>query len=1513
MGDPSQSSLRVDAVEDDGSGLFCPICNEKDNAVKTIFQTGRIGAPYLLDGILPTLLEFAPDGMDFANAPWRGRKLLTFNDSRQGTARLAANLQQGSERNRVRALIYHLALLYSASGDPAAMNRLTQEIEKLEEILKSTPSSGLESILADRRTDLAKLDEPTPVGFNDLAQKLSNQGRDFINMLERYRQYAPSVFAQEHGSHTLAKTFLIREFGRRPKRQVNLETMGLVATAYPKLAGIDRVPREVFEAVNFDIKRWTDFLKICLDFFVRGGGSLAIENDWRRWLGMPFPQSYLVSRKEEKTARNQRRWPSAKVGRGSTLVRLLSYVLKADPADEEGRDRIDAVLDAAWADLRSVGLLTQGSSEGYTLPVDALAFKPIASGWICPITRRVLDVTLDGITPYLPKTAAAETANCKTIEIPIYRPPFSGETDALKQIEVGREWIISNPEVESLRQRGVWSNSNDRVIELAPYYTTAEHSAQQDSKKLKKYEDDFKKGKINILSCSTTMEMGIDIGGISMIAMNNVPPHPANYLQRAGRAGRRREARSVAATLCKSNPHDQAVFSNSRWAFDTLLPAPRVALDSRVIVERHANSFLLSQFLKKQLHGTSNEQTSLKCGMFFLDEPQMALAFEAWCRNFAPDIETEIATGLVYLVKRSIFDSQDVKQLTSNAADMIGQITKDWINEWERLEREEAEIRGTGAGDKDAVIKVIGIGKQRQSDGYLLGELAARGFLPAYGFPTNVVPFDNLIVSQYIKNVNASEGRDDNRYKRRELPSRDVATALREYAPGSEVVMDGLVYRSAGVTLNWKIPADQEQVKEVQNIKTAWRCRRCGASGSTRFSTELLCEKCGTPVEKRMAFLEPAGFAVDFYSDASNDISSQHFVPVVEPWIDADGEWLSLPNPALGRFRSTTQGHIFNYSGGEYGRGYAICLECGRAEPIIKIGELPRAFQAPHKKLRRAKSEGDFCPGSGDSWKIKELMLGTEGHTDVFELQLKDEMGNWLDDQVKALTIAVAVRDSLAGLIGVQANELGCAVKRSRGETGSLCQSILIYDRFAAGYSTRAEDFLNNLFHKAAVQMNCPASCDSACPRCVLDFDQRFAADRLDRKRGLNFLTPRWLASLTLPEELRFFGSDSRLEPHSISESIWRAVIGGGVNTVRLFCSGDPEKWDVAVSPLRHLAFRLAGQNVRVQVFVPNAVKLGFEITDLHALASMSEHPDIDVIAIPDLPAVGGGYLITDTLGPNVTRWAVLDKSSTEFGSMWGETKNSLVKVKGGENFEPTGEKLSIAKLLPSPRPGDRRVDIGSEIDGPVQGFGTRFWNLVLAGESLAAELIKGEGDEIVGISYSDRYLSNPISVALLTEIIKGLKALTGPRWKADFATISILKKAESYGNWPSQLGHDWLETADRRDVIKFALLSTGLQTTVRAFDHVSQIEHGRPLCINFSSNRTVEVRFDQGMGHWRIPKTTKFYLKRFDFNLCASEQFARLKAANNLVQGQHSRTQIYLSVLDESPVSRIPDPSLQT
>lgn len=102
----------------------------------------------------------------------------------------------------------------------------------------------------------------------------------------------------------------------------------------------------------------------------------------------------------------------------------------------------------------------------------------------------------------------------------------------------------------------------------------------------------------------------------------------------------------------------------------------------------------------------------------------------------------------------------------------------------------------------------------------------------------------------------------------------------------------------------------------------------------------------------------------------------------------------------------------------------------------------------------------------------------------------------------------MALRDVIADSLGIQATELGCDFKPVLSPAGSPCLSILVFDRYAAGYASglKPEHFAP-LFARVQERLDCPARCDSACPQCVLDFDQRFNTDLLDRVRTLEFLS----------------------------------------------------------------------------------------------------------------------------------------------------------------------------------------------------------------------------------------------------------------------------------------------------------------------------------------------------------------------------------------------------------------------
>ena len=1503
----ADNTLRVEAHENGGEGLQCPICGGQESPKRKQFQSSRLGAPFLLGSILPTLLEYAPDIDKPADHPCRGRRLLSFNDSRQGTARIAAKLQQDAERNRVRGLVYHLTLQLGKGQATQKTCAIEGQIQTFKAALTPELPEPARKVLEDQlekfRQELHLLLQPIPIPFNDLAEQLASQGRDFDTMLEHYRRHAPGTFSEASGPVELARLFLVREFGRRPKRLNNLESMGMVAVRYPALDAVQQVPAGVTQAVGFTLDEWKAFLKLSIDFYVRAGGALSFPLSWRNWLGVPFPQTQLVPRDAKDKTRSQRYWPRAKrSGLRSTLVRLLAHVMKADIETAYGEDRVDAVLLAAWDTLFSLGLLQQ-SSDGRVLPLEKLAFSPISETWICPITRRFLDTTLRGITPYLPEKATEATAQCRKLDLPLYFAPFAGVTDDLERIRLGREWLAQQARINELRDEGYWPAVNDRVIELSPYFTAAEHSAQQDSKTLARYEKEFKTGDLNLLSCSTTMEMGIDIGGINLVAMNNVPPHPANYLQRAGRAGRRREARSLAMTLCKSNPLDQAVFNNTRWAFDSALPAPRVSLDSPIIVQRHVHSLLLSRFLASILVGTKEEQTKLNCGWFFLDERSLATRYAEWCRNFSADSAAVLGGSLKQLVRHSIFESKPPERLTGDAAQTMEELASGWLHEWKQLVNEANEIGKSGTSSP--AFKAVELHQKRLSGEYLLRELATRGYLPAYGFPTHIAAFDNLTLGQFRRTRAAEAGREDNRYRHRELASRDLTTALREYAPGSEVVMDGLVYRSAGVTLNWHIPADQHEAQEIQDIRHVWRCTHCGASGSSRSLTEANhCDACGAGIDAAniRQFIEPAGFAVDFYKEPSNDISTQHFVPVEAPWIDARGDWLPLPNPILGRFRATARGHVFHQSRGIHGEGYALCLECGRAEPMLEQDQRPPVFQKPHPKLRRAKEDALFCSGSDNDWKIKYgITLGHETRTDILELQITTEAGIWLDDKTAAMTLAVALRDSLAELIGVQATELGCDTKPAKSKSGGHCQSILIFDRFAAGYATSAERYLPDLFKEARKKLACPAECDSACPHCVLDFDQRFNADKLDRHAALRVISEVWLNSLKLPDEFAYFGKGSRPEYRRLPEAIRQALVQSNTTRIRLFAAGSSADWDIGPSPLRELAYSLSGLDNEVEIVIPDQAMTMMDDSNRYFLASLADHPKVTILTSDATEHCGQGWLLAETLGGSSSvRWAIGKKAETDFGPGWGVTDGPLIMVADAVSSSLNGTTLDATTIRPRPTDnGDRETQIHHELNGELQGFGTRFWTYLADQHAATKTLLANQSDDVAALVYRDRYLFTPLSVALLAEVVCGLRQIIGQgRWAAPAVQVVTTNRRSAGENASRKtLWSDWQDMSVRDQVLAATFHYQGIDAVVQLADNAST-GHGRLLEIKWSSGKTLTVRLDQGVSYWRSAHSNTRQDNDLNLNNETIESQAKHLAELAIdIEGSMLPTQIFLKI----------------
>ena len=388
--------------------------------------------------------------------------------------------------------------------------------------------------------------------------------------------------------------------------------------------------------------------------------------------------------------------------------------------------------------------------------------------------------------------------------------------------------------------------------------------------------------------------------------MNNAPPGPANWLQRAGRAGRKGIAQAATLTLCRSMPHGRAVFENPAWPFRTPIHVPQVSLSSDRIVQRHVQSYLLSKYLGNLDVDDANKLDAQ--WMFDASDGKASHAdrFQVWMEDAAEDDESVVA-AINRITARSGLETESVRRLLDDCIVAISKIAAEWQITESVLSEELDSVGGTPEpGTRPTPIqRAILVQQQRHRGEFLLKELAQSGFLPSHGFPIDVLPFVTSSAESMDQERRArdqNKDRDDNWFRRNDFPSRQLPIAIREYAPGNSVVIDGLSYLSSGLTLNWKVPPSDEGFREPQAIKTYYQCKKCGYSKSGRNVPES-CPQCEAGSFKKVQYIKPNGFAVDIRNQPSSIDERTSFVPPTDPQINCETEWISLPNPDVGSYR----------------------------------------------------------------------------------------------------------------------------------------------------------------------------------------------------------------------------------------------------------------------------------------------------------------------------------------------------------------------------------------------------------------------------------------------------------------------------------------------------------------------------------------------------------------------------------------------------------------------------------
>ena len=1187
-----------------------------DNAYLLKFRTSadfisRFMAPSILNH-----LEKFPSSDPNKIVLHEGQQYISFADSRQLAAKatLKQNLEQ--ERDWFYSTIYH-ELCRKKAGEKDINNKIS---ELKSQFLAAATASDFTKLsqLTEKISKLEK-EKNASLTWNEIATLIQNNKYCKIFCNQFIKRSGDSEELDNNGRipkpviEKYVHSIMVMYLATRPTSAAAPETLGLFCTCYPQLEKIE-LPDEISEFNNLltndnnQITKddWHNLLQIFMDYTVRSNQSLFLKLSDSNPIDIFACERFAV----EKPRRRPAKKPVVERGKFSTsrIVRYLCELISIDNGAISAKDAynrhydvISNVMDAFWQTITDVDnnlleLSVHWDRENNRFEFDKdsalrfnlknLCFKLYEDVYLC-------DTNTDSSVRHIQCLRPIEN------HFKMFSPYPRGNTPRLLQEELHENWAAypyysgSNVHVTeqmvrewASKSRGLLWNHHlwgedgcfeNRLTNLHLFpnlFIQAEHTAQVDKDVSRTLQSDFKAHTLNILACSTTMEMGVDLGNLEVVLLSSVPPQPSNYKQRAGRSGRNNRVKSACITLCGSDAIGLRTLLNPiETIINRPMQVPMVDLMSPQVVQRHVNSFLIRSFgvftegdaggslTQKVFNFYSNfidrksgrrieivdPQTNDECSPNNMLGDKEGTMFERFNNMCLQALSDDVRSGLNQLLRNTVFEGHP-EYVVNKAMEANNRCYEELCTKLEDLA---FAFQGT---DNDKFRTKLKMQYYEILLDRLLNYWATNRFTPNANMPVNVLPLDLNSSKESFFTPSSSSN-----------PSYGLREAIAQYAPGNNIVVDGVAYVVRGIEFT-------NMYKGVQVFKTIYRnSDKCviddqTIDGKLRWSAN---DKDG------LELVQPVGFIPDINEDKSRIMDANRYTHVSAQLIDTTDWSENVTEPHLFSVRSnreTGYAKILYYNEG-LGYGYCMCSRCGRmtletevADSDDTLNKLPMDMNT-----RKSKREGSpnyhyaitgkdlfkKCSGSNDKSVIRRnVIIGDLVLTDFSEIRIRHKgQKKWINNRGEEslmLTLGIVFTQSLLDILGKERGAVDFAVMPN----GHLC--IFDTNPGGAGYANQMTSVpLMKEIINASKHMLTEAKNRNTKDLLLNKFTLRFI-DRINIDAALEWIKEEEEARNILPENVAKVSADAT----ETCIANLQAAFNNSVQESVIFVNDKFDKWD---------------------------------------------------------------------------------------------------------------------------------------------------------------------------------------------------------------------------------------------------------------------------------------------------------------------------------------------------------------